>query len=57
MSLIKRLLLLFLILVMWEITTSCSKDDGCYGYWEDMGLKRGTIHKTRDYISPYRQCV
>jgi len=42
---------------MWEITTSCSKDDGCYGYWEDMGLKRGTIHKTRDYISPYRQCV
>jgi len=46
MILIKRLLLLVLILVMWIITTSCSKEDGCYGYWEDVGLKRGTIHKT-----------
>ena len=60
MSIFKRLLLLCLILVIWKITTSCETVrivDGCYGYWEDNGLKRGTIAKNWVYLHPYRQCV
>ena len=57
MSLVKRILFLCLILVIWEVTTSCSRDDGCYGYWEGDGLQRGTIEKNKFYVHPYRQCV
>ena len=57
MILIKKILILFLILLVWNITTSCAPKDGCYGYWKDRGLKKGTISKNRFYISPYRQCV
>ena len=31
--------------------------NGCYGYWYDPGLKRGTLLKNQNYVSPYRQCV
>ena len=53
MSLTIRLLLLGLVLMV----SSCSTEDGCYGYWEDMGLKRGTVDRNKFYVNPYRQCV
>ena len=31
--------------------------NGCYGYWYDPGLKRGTLLKNQQTVSPYRQCV
>ena len=32
--------------------------NGCFGYWYETGLKRGTIAgKNADYKKPYRQCV
>jgi len=30
---------------------------GCYGYWEDSGMKRGTRGTRKDFSKPYRQCV
>ena len=30
---------------------------GCYGYWEDIGMKRGTRGTRKDFSKPYRQCV
>jgi hypothetical protein len=30
---------------------------GCYGYWEDSGIKRGTRGSRKTNPQPYRQCV
>ena len=32
-------------------------NNGCFGYTYDVGLKRGTLLKNQNYVSPYRQCV
>ena len=31
--------------------------NGCFGYTYETGLKRGTLLKNQNYVSPYRQCV
>ncbi len=53
MSSVIRILLLCLVFM----ASSCSIEKGCYGYWEDMGLKRGTSGRNKFYVNPYRQCV
>tara|TARA_A100000164_G_scaffold309186_1_gene286507 strand:+ start:65 stop:238 length:174 start_codon:yes stop_codon:yes gene_type:complete len=30
---------------------------GCYGFWENSALKRGTRISNQNYSKPYRQCV
>ena len=51
--------LVAIIILTW-IGIGCTPipdKDGCFGYWYDPGLKRGTLKKNRKHISPYRQCV
>ena len=60
MNFFKRIFVLCLALIVWEVTTSCGTIaplQDCYGYWEDGGPKRGTLLKNKDNIHPYRQCV
>ena len=48
-----------IIMATW-IVIGCTPrldSNGCYGYWYDPGLKRGTLLKNQNYGSPYRQCV
>jgi hypothetical protein len=47
------------IMLIWFVIGCTYKVDehGCFGYTYDPGLKRGTVLKNRNYISPYRQCV
>ena len=48
-----------IIMATW-IVIGCTPrldSNGCYGYWYDPGLKRGTLLKNQNYVSPYRQCV
>jgi hypothetical protein len=52
--------LLFIIMMAIWMVASCTPrmdSNGCYGYWYDPGLKRGTLLKNQNYVSPYRQCV
>ena len=47
-----------IIMATW-IVIGCTPrldSNGCYGYWYDPGLKRGTLLKNQNYVSPYRQC-
>ncbi len=47
------------ILLIW-IVFGCTPrldSNGCYGYMYDTGLKRGTLLKNQNYVTPYRQCV
>ena len=37
--------------------TTKTDNDGCFGYTYETGLKRGTLLKNQNYVSPYRQCV
>ena len=54
----QRVLVAIIILTWIGIgCTPISDKDGCFGYWYDPGLKRGTLKKNRKNISPYRQCV
>ena len=49
-----------LIIMATGIVIGCTPrldSNGCYGYWYDPGLKRGTLLKNQNYVSPYRQCV
>ena len=42
----------------WMVVGCSTIQNGCYGFWQDEGLKRGTIPwKNADYSIPYRQCV
>ena len=53
-------LLIFLIMIATWMGVSCTPrmdSNGCFGYWYDPGLKRGTLLKNQTYVSPYRQCV
>jgi hypothetical protein len=48
---------LILVVMMSTIFVGCEsirQAKGCFGYWEDSGMKRGT---RKDYPKPYRQCV
>ncbi len=55
----KQLLLIFIMMATWMVVSCTPRLDsnGCYGYWYDSGLKRGTLLKNQNYVSPYRQCV
>ena len=55
----QKLLLVFIMMAIWMVASCTPRMDsnGCYGYWYDPGLKRGTLLKNQKYISPYRQCV
>jgi len=54
----QRVLVAIIILTWIGIgCTPIPDKDGCFGYWYDPGLKRGTLKKNRKHISPYRQCV
>ena len=37
--------------------TTKTDNDGCFRYTYETGLKRGTLLKNQNYVSPYRQCV
>ena len=55
----KKLLLIF-VMMATGIVAGCTPrldSNGCYGYTYDPGLKRGTLLKNREYVTPYRQCV
>ena len=47
------------IMLTWVLfgCTPRMDSNGCFGYWYDPGLKRGTLLKNQNYVSPYRQCV
>ena len=47
------------IMLIWMIVGCTHRLDrnGCYGYTYDPGLKRGTLLKNREHVTPYRQCV
>lgn len=54
----QRVLVAIIILIWIGIgCTSIPDKDGCFGYWYDPGLKRGTLLKNQNHVSPYRQCV
>ena len=52
---------LILVMMMSTIFVGCEAvrqiQTGCYGYWEDRGMKRGTRGTRKDFSKPYRQCV
>ena len=50
---------LVMITIWIFVISSCTTSQtGCYGFWEDTQLKRGTIvGKNANYKKPYRQCV
>jgi len=52
---------LILVMMMSTIFVGCEAvrqiQTGCYGYWEDSGMKRGTRGTRKDFSKPYRQCV
>ena len=49
----------WIIMVTWMVIgcTPRMDNNGCFGYWYETGLKRGTLLKNQNYVSPYRQCV
>jgi hypothetical protein len=51
--------LVCIIMVTWMVIGCTPRMDsnGCFGYWYDPGLKRGTLLKNQNYVNPYRQCV
>ena len=55
----KKLLFIFIMMATWMVVGCTPRLDsnGCYGYTYDPGLKRGTLLKNREYVTPYRQCV
>ena len=55
----QKMLLFVMMTAIWMVASCTPRMDsnGCYGYWYDPGLKRGTLLKNQKYISPYRQCV
>ena len=55
----KLSLLVFIMMATWMVVGCTHRLDsnGCYGYTYDPGLKRGTLLKNREYVTPYRQCV
>ena len=55
----KRLSIIFIMMATWMLfgCTPRMDSNGCFGYWYDPGLKRGTLLKNQNYVNPYRQCV
>jgi len=56
-----KLSLWFIMVTTWIFViggcTPILDANGCWGYTYDPGLKRGTLLKNQNYVSPYRQCV
>ena len=55
-----KMLLLIFVMIATGIVAGCTPrldSNGCYGYTYDPGLKRGTLLKNREYVTPYSQCV
>jgi len=52
---------LILVVIMSTMFIGCEAvrqiRTGCYGYWEDSGIKRGTRGSRKTFVTPYRQCV
>jgi len=52
---------LILVMMISTILVGCEAvrqiQTGCYGYWEDDGMKRGTRGSRKTFPKPYRQCV
>ena len=51
---------LILVMMISTILVGCEsirQAKGCFGYWEDSGMKRGTRGTRKDFPKPYRQCV
>ena len=55
----KKLSIIFIMMATWMLfgCTPRMDSNGCFGYWYDPGLKRGTRLENQNYVSPYRQCV
>ncbi len=53
-----KIVLIFVMLsLMFAGCESIRQAKGCFGYWEDSGMKRGTRGTRKDFSKPYRQCV
>jgi len=56
----KLLIFTVMIIATWMVVGGCTSNldsNGCFGYTYETGLKRGTLLKNQNYVSPYRQCV
>ena len=54
----QKMLLFVMMTAIWMVASCTPRmDNGCYGYWKDPGLKRGTLTKNQKTLTPYRQCV
>ena len=53
----KIVLIFAMFVLMFSGCESIRQAKGCFGYWEDSGMKRGTRGTRKDYPKPYRQCV
>ena len=56
----KLLIFTVMIIATWMGVGGCTSNldsNGCFGYTYETGLKRGTLLKNQNYVSPYRQCV
>jgi hypothetical protein len=53
-----KIVLIFVMLsLMFAGCESIRQAKGCFGYWEDSGMKKGTRGTRKDFSKPYRQCV
>ena len=53
-----KIVLIFAMLsLMFAGCESIRQAKGCFGYWEDIGMKKGTRGTRKDFSKPYRQCV
>jgi|TARA_B110000977_G_scaffold71165_1_gene96555 hypothetical protein len=53
-----KIVLIFAMLsLMFAGCESIRQAKGCFGYWEDSGMKKGTRGTRKDFSKPYRQCV
>ena len=56
----KKLLLIFIMMATWIVAscaTTTTRNEGCWGFWNDNGPKRGTLEKNKFNKHPVRQCV
>jgi hypothetical protein len=54
-----KVVLIFVMMMstMFIGCESIRQAKGCFGYWEDSGMKRGTRGTRKNFPKPYRQCV
>tara|TARA_B100001559_G_C16486192_1_gene616165 strand:+ start:870 stop:1058 length:189 start_codon:yes stop_codon:yes gene_type:complete len=46
-----------MVTLMFTGCETVNQTGGCYGFWENSALKRGTRISNQNYSKPYRQCV